>query len=669
MLPEEASELELRDYLRVLRRRKWSVLLVTLLVVAAAVGVSLVQTPVYQGSAEILVQSKASESLFDPNTGVRGDPTRLIQTEIQVLRSRPVRDLVREKIGNSPAVVASAVGQTDVMSVKAESTDPERAALIANTYAKAYIDFRRTQSVDDLLAAAEQIQEKILDLQSQIDGVVPPPTATPPTVRGAAPTPATTTPADVLRRKESLQQQQALFRAKLDQLQVDAALKSGGAQLVTPAIEAFTPIRPTPRRNAIVALAVGLMLGVGLAFLREYLDDSLKGKEDVERVALGVPVVGLIPELKNWKDHNSTVLISQAEPHSQAAEAYRSLRTSVQFMALDRTIKVIQVTSPSQAEGKSTTIGNLAVGLAGAGQRVVLVDADLRRPRIHEFFGLDHEVGFTSILLGDSTVADAMQQVPGVPRLYLLASGPIPPNPSEMLASERAGELLKSLAKHADVVLIDCPPVLPVTDATVLAHRIDASLLVVNAGNTKQASLRRAVELLRQVESPLVGIVINGVSDGAAYGYGYGAGYRYAYTADDGRRSAPPAIGTVDHDWSVQPRMQAAPAVEPVAVEVDDPAAPAVFGDEDFEDEVFEHQDAEGEPDPVEFYEVAPASATVESYEDAPVGTATNSYEPSTSGEIAVEGDGEAFWESGPEERDEPTSVWKGWRRQPAEDR
>lgn len=578
MLPEEASELELRDYLRVLRRRKWSVLLITLLVVAAAVGASLAQTPVYQGTAELLVQSKASESLFDPNTGVRGDPTRLIQTEIQVLRSRPVRDLVREKIGESPAVVASAVGQTDVMSVKAESTDPERAALVANTYASAYIEFRRTQAVDDLLAAAEQIQEKIAELQSQIDGVVPIPAAGLP-ARGA---PTTTTPADLLLRKESLQQQQALFRAKLDQLQVDAALKSGGAQLVTPAIASTSPIRPTPRRNAIVALAVGLMLGIGIAFLREYLDDSLKGKEDVERAAPGVPVLGLIPELKTWKDHDAAVLVSIAEPQSTAAEAYRGFRTSVQFLGLDRSIKIIQMTSPSQAEGKSTTIANLAVGLAGAGQRVVLVDADLRRPRIHQFFGLGHETGLTSILVGDTQLAGALQHVPGVPRLYLLASGPIPPNPSEMLGSERMGDLLKSLAEHADVVLIDCPPVLPVTDARVLSHRIDATLVVVSAGDTKQAQLRRAVELLGQVEAPLLGIVINGVSDGSAYGYGYGGSYRYAYVSNDRQSGAKSA----ERDWAV------APSAPPVPRVPDEPSTPAPDVEEQVAERVASARDA-----------------------------------------------------------------------------
>ena len=416
--------------------------------------------------------------------------------------------------------------------------------------------------MEDLLAAAEQIQEKITDLQAQIDGVVPvPTTALPPSLGARTPVTARNDQADLERQKARPQEQQDLFRSKLDELQVAAALRSGGAQLVTPAVAPTTPVRPTPRRNAAVALAVGLMLGVGLAFLREYLDDSLRGKDDVERAAPGVPVLGLIPEIKSWKDPKSALLVSMTDPHSRGAEAYHRLRTSVHFLGLDRSIKIVQVTSPSQGEGKSTTVANLAVGLARAGRRVVLVEGDLRRPRIHDFFGLDHNVGVTSILLGDANMAQAMQQVPDVPRLYLLASGPVPPNPSEMLASERTGEVLRSLADLADFVLIDCPPVLPVTDATVLAHRVDATLLVVNGGITKQAQLRLAVELLGQVEAPLAGVMINRVKDVAAYGYasGYGAGYRYAYQSPKrrGKRAGGvPADG--ERDWSVKERVDPA---------------------------------------------------------------------------------------------------------------
>lgn len=523
-MPDAAGdELELRDYLRVIRRRKWIIALVTLVVVGSDIGASLVQTPVYQGRAEILLQAKATESLFDPNSGQRNDPVRAVQTEIQVLKSRPVRDLVRKELGSAPKVSASPVGQTDVIEVKAESTDPDRAAAVANAYARSYIDFRRTQAVDDLLAAAEQIQEKIAELQAKIDGVAAP-TTTPTTVRGA-PRPAPT--ADISQQRDQLVAQQALFRQKLDQLQVDAALKSGGAQLVTPAVAPSTPIRPTPVRNGVVAVVVGLMLGLGLAFLREHLDDTIRTKDDVERAAGGLPVLASIPVVPGWKDRKKAMVASLVKPKSAAAEAYRSLRTSVQFLGLDRPVRTLQVTSPSASEGKTSTVANLAVALAAAGQRVIAVDCDLRKPRLHAFFGLDNEVGFTTVLVGDTPLSQALQPVPGQDGLLVLASGGPPPNPSELLAGARSAQVLETLAAQADLVLIDCPPVLPVTDATILAGRVDATLVVVTATETHRRRLQQALDTLAQVGAPLSGLVLNAARHEAGYGYAYRYGYNY----------------------------------------------------------------------------------------------------------------------------------------------
>jgi succinoglycan biosynthesis transport protein ExoP len=528
MFAARDQALELRDYLLVLRRRKWTIGLTAALVIAIAVGASLAQTKVYQGVASVLLQPKSTESLFDPSNGQRNDPIRAVQTEIQVLRSRPVRDLVTKRLGSVPNATASPVGQTDVIEVKAEHTDPRRAADVANAYARAYIEFRRTQAVDDLLAAADEIQSKISDLQKRADSLVSPPVA-------SGRNGATTSP-ESMSQRDSLLQQQALFRQKLDQLQVDAALKSGGAQLVTPAVPPVTPIRPTPKRNGAIALVLGLVLGIAAAILREYLDDSLKTKEDVDRAATGLPVLGLIPALPGWKDKKSALVVSLSDPKSPAAEAYRALRTSVQFLGIEKKLRAIQVTSPSAAEGKSTTIANLAVALAGAGQRVVAVDADMRRPRVDRFFGLDEKLGLTSILLGDASLEDALQSSLAVEGLSILASGPIPPNPSELLAGDQFRQLLRRLEDRFDVVLIDCPPVLPVTDATVLAASVDGTLLVATAGQTQRRELHRAAEMLQQVQAPVLGVVFNGVTDDGSYGYSYG--YRYAYTSEPKKKSA-----------------------------------------------------------------------------------------------------------------------------------
>jgi capsular exopolysaccharide synthesis family protein len=245
-------------------------------------------------------------------------------------------------------------------------------------------------------------------------------------------------------------------------------------------------------------------------------------------------VLGLIPEVAGWKNEDVPQLITRSAPNSSTAEAYRSLRTSIQFVGIDRPLRIVQVTSPNAQEGKTTTLSNLAVVLAQAGQRVVMVCCDLRRPRLHHFFDKDNAVGFTSVLLGQSSLADAVQPaIPGQDHLWLLASGPPPPNPSELLASPLSGEILRTLASEFDLVLVDCPPVLPVTDAAVLAAHVDATVLVSIAGITTGKQLERAIEVLGQVNAGLIGTVLNGVADRTAYGYSYRyGGYGYGPGVD-----------------------------------------------------------------------------------------------------------------------------------------
>lgn len=182
-------------------------------------------------------------------------------------------------------------------------------------------------------------------------------------------------------------------------------------------------------------------------------------------------------------------------------------------------MRLIQVTSPTTGNGKTTTIANLAVVLARAGQQVAVVSCDLRRSRIHDFFGVPGSVGFTSVLVGNTPLSQAFQAIPGEARLELLPSGAPPPNPSELLASRRGAEVIEAIGEKYEVVLIDCPPVLPVTDAAVLSARVDGILMVVMAGTTTGKQLTRTVQLLRQVDAPLVGVVLNGAPPEDAYGY------------------------------------------------------------------------------------------------------------------------------------------------------
>lgn len=508
----DTPELELRDYLAVLRRRRATVALTTLLVVATALVVSLLQDPVYRAETELLLRSRVAEEVLGPTSNARSNPDRDISTQIRIITSEPVKDLVRERVGSAPDVSVRPVTGTDIVTVAAEDTDPERAATVANAYAEAYRAFQVTQAAQDSADARAELQPALDDLQARINALQAEIDSAPEGQRESV-------RQRIGPQRDALIQQRSLLQQDLEQLGIIANV-SAGARVVTPAQVPVSPVRPNPVRNGTVALFAGLVLGVGLAFLFDYLDDSIKGKEDIERVAPGATVLGLIPRIPDLGDNT---VIAMAERNSQAAEAYRTLRTSIRFLGLDRALGSLQITSPNAYDGKTTTAANVAVVMRQAGFRVALIGADLRRPRIHQMFGLSNQVGFTSVLLGQASLDEALQEVPGMSQLMVLASGPLPPNPSELLSSQQTGEILTSLRASGYFVLVDSPPVIPVTDALVMSSQVDATLLVCSTATSRREA-GRAFELFAQVGAPLAGVVLNGVSPQDGYGY-YGAYY------------------------------------------------------------------------------------------------------------------------------------------------
>lgn len=488
----------LSHHIAVLRRRKWPLIICVFVAVAAAVALPMLQKPRYQGRADIVLHLQSND-IFNVNGNQQNaDLSRVVPTEIRVIKSQEVRTAAQSKLGfPPPPVSAGALAQADVIAVGARARTPGRALRITRAYADAYIELRRKQAVDNLLAAGQQVQAKVDDLQAQINKAT-----------GG--------------QKDALIQAQALFKQRLDQLQVDAALKTGEAEVVTPITGATSRVNPGLARTVAAGLALGILVGVGIAFLLEHLDESLKAKEDLERAAPQVPVLGMIPAVDTWKERDQALVISLREPDSNTAEAYRTLRTVIQFVAGDRPNRMIQVTSASAQEGKSATVANLGLAMARTGQRVILLCCDLRRPRLHQFFGLDDSVGFMSVLLGKTPLSSALQEVPEQPRLRVLTSGPLPPNPAEFLASNRVVEVFESLRAEADVVIVDSPPVIPVTDALLLSALVDSVVLVTAQGITTRRQIARATELLSQVEAPLAGAVLNGVRGVDSYGYSYG---------------------------------------------------------------------------------------------------------------------------------------------------
>ena len=244
-------------------------------------------------------------------------------------------------------------------------------------------------------------------------------------------------------------------------------------------------------------------------------------------VSGNVPLLGEIPEFDNWKSHSETAIIANDRPKSAAAEAYRSLRTAVQFIGFDTDHpKVIQITSPTESEGKTTTVIDLAVTMASSGSRVAVVSCDLRRPGLHKFFKVSESLGVSSILSGLESVESVVVVSEDFPNLMCIPSGPIPPNPSELLGSPRLADLFESLRAINDVILVDSPPVLPVTDAIVIAQSVDFVVLIARAGQTHARAMARALELLANVDAPVKGVVLNALhSQPSGRGYGGYGGY------------------------------------------------------------------------------------------------------------------------------------------------
>jgi capsular exopolysaccharide synthesis family protein len=501
-MTEFGTEPSFRTYLQIMRQRKWWVSSITVLGLAASLVFSLTAHKQYSATAQLLVQPSVNASAL--NGGQEQPVTQTdVETELQLVTSASVQQAVQNRLKSTPAVSVSEVGQTNVMAITAVSEVPSQASLIANLYATAFVQYRQAVAGHSLTTAEAQLHSQISSIGQQVSSF-----------RG------NTTSAEA----SALLNQEAVLKEQLAQMQVSGATDTGDVVLVTPAQTPVSPSSPKPVQDALLGLAAGLALGLGAAFLRHSFDDRLTSKEATEHAG-GIPVLALTPLVTPWRQQQPMV-VSVTEPSSPAAESYRSLRTSLQFARQEQQLRSLVVTSPGVGEGKTATLANLGVVFAQAGERVVLVSCDLRRPRIGAFFGLDEHKGLSSVLLGERTLDEALLPVPDHDRLSLLPAGPVPPNPAELLNSAKAREIFTRLRDNFDLILIDSPPVLPVTDAAILSQYADATLMLAAAGQTRRSDLHRAVEKLDQVGATILGTVLNKVTRQTARYYGYTYTYK-----------------------------------------------------------------------------------------------------------------------------------------------
>ncbi|MFN0092167.1 MAG: polysaccharide biosynthesis tyrosine autokinase, partial [Acidimicrobiales bacterium] len=514
-MDQQDTELELRDYLRVARRR-WAWIAVTALLLAGVGFLNAWRQPSsYQAKAEVLIDFVNASDPLDPNGGraATGDRARLVKNEVNFLTSQAVLGRLGDRLGYAPAANAKETTGADTIELSVTGADPQTVADAANAYMAVYLEARAARTTQAFVDATKGLEDLIAKVEFEIADLEKRPNDP--------------------RVAEQLKTLDAKRRAYVDQrdryVATAAVLGNGSATVLSDAEVPSAPIAPKPVRSAVLGLTVGLVLGAGLAFLRDYLDDRVEEIDDLTKLAGGAQGLAVIPRAANQGEWDAHV----HNGGGRISEAFRSLRTSIQFAGLKRPLRSLQVTSANAGEGKTTVIMNLAIATAQAGQDVLLIDCDLRSPSVHSRFSLPNERGVSNVIARDADINDVIQPVGPVPGLYVLPAGPALASPADLLASTAAAcgvvtlqQIVQACVDAGFFVLVDCPPVLAVTDALSVSYAVDGTVFVAAANRTSGRQAARAIGQLEQVNAKVVGVVLNAASRGeSGYGYGYGYGY------------------------------------------------------------------------------------------------------------------------------------------------
>ncbi len=526
----EADALTLHDYLRVVRRRKWVVLLIALIVPLLAVAFSLHQQKRYEASADVLLNSETLATTVSaiPQSGLSEDPVRITQTQAEVARGPDVaRDALRAVSGAHLTVgefladsSVSSSPTSDILTFAVTSPDPALAKELANAYARAYSDHRQQLYTASIERALADVQQRLRRLD-----------------RSGATLQRTGSAIGALNRYGSLYTSLIDRQQTLESMQ---ALQPSAASVLRQADGAFLT-QPKTLRNVALAVVVGLVLGLAVVFLREALETRVRTAEEISARLGGLPLLGRVPSPpKRLRRAGRLVMIE--EPASHRAEAFRIVRANLDFVTLDRDVRTIMVTSALQQEGRSTTIANVAIALARAGKRVVLVDLDLRRPVLGRVFGVNGP-GLTQVALGLVPLEEALTPIvltdppargrrfarrrggdrngavmrESLGQLEVLPSGPLPPDPGEFVSSPALGKILHALRGRADVVLIDAPRALHIGDVITLSSRVDGIVVVARSKSLRRQTLAELNRVLAPARSRVLGVIVTGEGEGESY--------------------------------------------------------------------------------------------------------------------------------------------------------
>jgi non-specific protein-tyrosine kinase len=516
--------MELRQYFSMFWKWLWLIVLAASLAAISSFLWNARLPKVYQASTTLLVGQNLDNP--NPNTGDLSTSQQLALTYIQIAKTEPVLqgiiDALQLKIPVEQLeynTSASIIYGTQLIELRVNDTDPRRAQAMANEYARQLIAQAPTSKDTELNAQrvfisqqAQDIQRKIQDAQKKIAELEKSITVT-------------SSASEIVNKQDQIN----TLQAQVNQMQLTYASllsaltprASNYLSVVDPAKLPTTPIAPNTGASVLLAVGIAIALAIAGILLIEYLDDTIKSPDDVSQ-ALDLANLGAIANI--WGNSAGEKLITAKYPRAAHSEAYRVLRTNIQVMSLDKPIRTLLVTSANPKEGKSTTTANLAVVMALGGLRVLLIDADLRRPQQHEIFRLNNEFGLVSALMHPDASPDTYLQCTETENLQVLTTGPIPPNPAELLDSKRMHALIERFRLKFDLIIFDTPPILPRIDAAVLARHLDGVLLVIDAGHTRRDSAKRAKDALTHAGGRILGVVLNRIAHESYYYYYYTEG-------------------------------------------------------------------------------------------------------------------------------------------------
>lgn len=522
-------DIDIKEYIKPLLKWWWLIVLTTLVAAVSSFLATRQQTPVYRSTTKLMIGSIIEEA--NPSNTDFSIARQLATTYVDIANGQSVRAAAMDVLGLAalPAITVRQLNDTNIIEITVTANNPEVAQAVAAELANQVIkqtpagqndeDEFLEESLAYYQAAITELREEIALKEAQLGSL------------------------KSAREIAEVQTEIQTAKSNLQELTTSySSLLTSSSQGATNTITIVEPALPGTQVAAdniitiITAAGIGLVLSASAAYVLEYLDDTVKTEEQIQKLTK-LPTLAGIAEIRGEGGN----LITVTKPRSPTAEAFRVLRTAIQYTAVDKPNRILLVTSAVPQEGKSTTSSNLAVIMAQAGHSVLLIDADLRRPSQHHIFGLSNKRGLTNFLLefNPNATAEDMRhlvedtaQTTRVEGLQVLACGPIPPNPSELLGSVKMKKLLAKLAEQFDFVILDSPPVLSVTDAAVLSTLVDGTLFVVKANKSRRAPSKQAVERLREVNARLVGAVLNALSP-RTEGYSFYYYYRDPYYTSD----------------------------------------------------------------------------------------------------------------------------------------